>query len=232
MNWLEILVLVVTVIMALVGYHRGFVKMIVGFAAMVIALAGTALLAPMLSDYINDQTQLRQQIAGEIDDYLTEQIGEKLEQTTEAAQQEAVEKLSLPDNVKNALLKNNTAEMYQRLGVSTFSEYVSNYVARTGISALSYLIVFLAVYIGLRIIFAVLNIVALLPFLKGINKLAGGLLGVAHAVIYIWVFFAIVTAAMNTEWGMEVLALIGSSKFLTFLYHYNLILAAILGMNL
>lgn len=229
MNWLEIVILIVIVAMALIGYCRGFVKMVVGLAAMVIALAGTAFLAPVLSDYINENTALRQQIAGQINTYLEEQIGEKLEQKTAAAQQEAIDKLSLPDNVKNALLTNNTTDMYKRLGVSSFSEYVSNYVAKTGISALSYLIVFLALYIVLRVVFMVLNIVTLLPFLKGVNKLAGAALGIVHAVVYIWVFFAIVTAAMNTSWGMTALTMIGNSRFLTFLYHYNLILAAILG---
>lgn len=229
MNWLEIVILVVIVAMAVIGHHKGFVKMIVGLAAMVIALVGTAVLAPVLSDYINEQTELRQQIAGQISIYLEEQIGEKLEQTTAAAQQEAIDKLSLPDNVKSALLANNTTDMYKKLGVSSFSEYISNYAAGMGISALSYLIVFLVLYIVLRVVFMVLNIVTLLPFLKGVNKLAGAALGLVQAVVYIWVFFAIATAAMNTSWGMAVLTMIGNSKFLTFLYHYNLILAAILG---
>lgn len=229
MNWLEIVILVVIAAMAVIGHHKGFVKMIVGLAAMVLALVGTAFLAPVLSEYVNDETDLRQQIAAQINAYLEEQIGEKLEQTTAAAQKEAIDKLSLPENVKNALQANNTADMYKKLGVSSFSEYVSNYVAKTGISALSYLIVFLALYIVLRVVFMVLNIVTLLPFLKGVNKLAGAALGIVHAVVYIWVFFAIVTAAMNTSWGMTALTMIGNSRFLTFLYHYNLILAAILG---
>lgn len=229
MNWLEIVILVVIVVMAVIGHQRGFIRMIVGLLAMVVALVGTAFLAPMLSDYINEQTGLRQKIAGEISTYLEEQIGEKLEQSTAAAQKETIEKLSLPDNVKEALQKNNTTEVYQKLGVSTFAEYVSNYVARAGISALSYLIVFLVLYIGLRVLFTLLNIVALLPFLKGINKLAGAALGILQAVVYIWVFFAIATAAVSTSWGMNVLVLIGQSRFLTLLYQYNFILAAIMS---
>lgn len=231
MNWLEVVILLVVIAMALIGLRKGFVKMIVGLAAMVLALVGTVFLAPVLSDYINEQTDLRQQIADEINTYLEEQIGEKLEQTTAAAQQEAIDKLSLPDNVKNALQANNTTDMYKKLGVSSFSGYVSSYVAGTGISALSYLVVFLVLYIVLRVLFIVLNIVTLLPFLKGVNKLAGAALGIVHAVVYIWLFFAVATAAMNTAWGMEVLTMIGSSRFLTFLYQYNLILAAIPGMK-
>lgn len=229
MSWLEIIILVIIAAMALIGFHRGFVKMIVGLMAMVIALIGTAFLAPVLSDYINEQTDFRQQIADEISTGLEEQIGEKLEQTTMAAQQEAIDKLPLPDNVKEALLENNTADMYKELGVSSFSEYVSNYVATAGICAVSYFIVFLVLYIVLRVLFMLLNIVAHLPFLKGINKLAGALLGILQAIVYIWIFFAIATAAMNTSWGMSVMAMIADSKFLTFLYQYNPILAAILG---
>lgn len=229
MNWLEIVILVVIVLMAVIGLQRGFIRMIVGLLAMILALIGTAFLAPMLSDYINEQTGMRQTIAAEISTYLEEQIDEKLEQSTAAAQKEAIDNLSLPDNVKEALQKNNTTSMYKELGVSTFSEYISNYVATAGIAALSYLIVFLVIYIVLRVVFMALNIVSLLPFLKGVNKLAGAALGIIQAVVYIWVFFSIATAAMSTSWGMAMLTLIGQSKFLTFLYQYNFILAAIMS---
>ena len=228
MNWLEVVALVIIALLALIGYKKGFVKMIVGILAMVIALAGTAFIAPQLSGYINENTQIRQKMSGTINSYLEEQVGEKLNQTTQKAQQEAIEKLQLPDNVKEAILKNNTAEKYLEMGVNSFSEYVSDYVSRTAVSALSYILSFLVIYIALRIIFTVLNIVTLLPFLNGVNRLAGAALRIVHAIVYIWVFFAIATAAVNTGWGMTIITLIGSSKFLTFLYRYNIILAVIL----
>ncbi len=229
MNWLEILIIALIAIMALIGYGKGFIKMIVGLVAMVIALCATAVLAPMLSDYINNETQLRQQIASSLEEYLTEQIGEQLEQSTEAAQQAAVENLMLPETVRDALLKNNTLESYQALGVSTFSEYVSNFVAKTGIVAIAYLIVFLVLYIVLRIVFKLLNVVTLLPFLKGVNRLAGALLGLFHALVYVWVFFCIATALLNTGWGMSVMAMIDESVFLSMLYRSNIILSALMG---
>lgn len=230
MNWLVIVVLCAMVIITLIGYHRGLVKMVVGLLAFILAIIGTSILAPMVSETLEKQTELRSKIAEQIEEHFHETIGSKMEEISAEKQAKLIDELPLPENVKEALKNNNTLENYTKLGVSNFAEYVSAYVAKTALGAISYLIVFLALYIGLRILFVVFNIVALLPFIKGINKLAGGILGFVHAVIYVWVFFAIATACMNTGWGMEVMKLIGESKLLSLIYNYNFILMYILSM--
>lgn len=40
----------------------------------------------------------------------------------------AIEGADLPDVFKNLLLENNNSEVYQKLGVTTFAEYVSKYL--------------------------------------------------------------------------------------------------------
>ncbi len=221
MNWLEIAAIALIIIMAIVGYIRGFVKMIVGLAAMVIALLASAFLAPQLSDYIINQTEIRNEISAQINAYLQEELGEKLEETAADAQLDAIEELPLPDNIKTAIMENNTADTYVQMGVETFSEYVSSYTAELVIDALSYIIVFLGIYIVLRVLFSLLNIVAHLPFLNGVNKMAGGVLGIVHAFVYIWIFFCLATAAMSSSFGQNVLSLTAQSSLLTFLYQYN-----------
>lgn len=228
MSWLEICVIVLLAVMAWVGYKKGFVKMVVGLLAMVLALVGTTVIAPWAGDFINNNTNLRQKASDAVVECLEEEIGQKLEQTTAEAQKQAIEKLSLPDSIKEAIEKNNTSEMYEKLGVSSFAEYVGNYVAGAVISAIAYLVTFLVLYVALRCAFTALNLVALLPFLKSVNKLAGAAMGLLQAVVYVWVFFALATAAMNSQWGMDVLKLVAGSKFLSWLYHYNVVLAVIL----
>ncbi len=221
MNWLEIAAIALIIIMAIVGYVRGFVKMIVGLCAMIIALLASAFLAPQLSDYIINQTEIRDDISAKINAYLKEELGERMEETAVGAQQEAIDELPLPDNIKQAILENNTADTYVQMGVDTFSEYVSSYAAELVIEALSYIIVFLVLYIVLRALFSLLNIVAHLPFLNGVNKMAGGVLGIIHALVYIWIFFGIATATLSSSFGQDVLSLTAQSSFLTFLYKYN-----------
>lgn len=221
MNWLEIVVIVLVILMAIVGYVRGFVKMIVGLAAMIIAFIACTFFAPQLSDYIVNETSVKSEISAQIKVYLEEQIGDELETTAESAQQEAIDELPLPDNIKQAIKENNTSDTYVQMGVDTFAEYVSNYAAELVIDALAYIIIFLVVYIVVRALFNLLNIVALLPFLHGVNKIAGGALGIVHALVYIWILFALATVTMNTSWGREVLELTSQSRFLTLLYQYN-----------
>lgn len=46
-----------------------------------------------------------------------------------AFQRIAIEKLNLPQSMKDALIENNNSEVYQLLGVDHFIEYVSTYLA-------------------------------------------------------------------------------------------------------
>ena len=48
----------------------------------------------------------------------------------------AIEGADLPDVFKNLLLENNNSEVYQKLGVTTFAEYVSN-ILQSWLSRLS-----------------------------------------------------------------------------------------------
>ena len=49
----------------------------------------------------------------------------------------------LPDVFKNLLLENNNSEVYQKLGVTTFAEYVSKYFAKLVIEIVAFLVTFL-----------------------------------------------------------------------------------------
>lgn len=89
---------------------------------------------------------------------------------------------------------------------------------------LGFLLSFLIITVALRLTVMSLDAIAHLPVIKGVNKLAGALLGLAEALIAIWVVFLAADLFSDTEPARLFMAYVDQSDFLRFLYKENLIL--------
>ena len=139
-------------------------------------------------------------------------------------QMEAIQNADLPDVFKTLLTVNNNSEIYKQLGVETFAEYVGGFIAKLFIDIVSFLCTFLLVTIILRAIVFALDIVAELPGIGAVNHLVGGLMGVAGALVIVWILFLLITLIFTTTIGKEMFRMIEASGFLQVLYDYNPVL--------
>ena len=73
----------------------------------------------------------------------------------------------------------------------------------------------------LRAIVFALDIVAELPVLGFINRLAGGVVGLGCALIIVWVAFIIITMLYMTSIGKEAYELIQNNDIIKMIYDYN-----------
>ena len=105
------------------------------------------------------------------------------------------------ENLLKLVSNYNNTEIYNALGVNTFGEYLVKYFAKLILNVLAFLLTFLIVTIVLRTIIYMLGIISDLPVIGGLNRLAGGALGMAKGIIFIWVIFAIVTLMYDTSLG-------------------------------
>ena len=131
----------------------------------------------------------------------------------------AIEAADLPDVFKNLLTENNNSEMYQRLGAETFAEYVGNFLAELILNILAFLGSFILITIVIRAIVFALDIVSNLPVLGALNRIAGGIVGLAGALV--WTAFIVITLLYVTGAGKELFSMIESDVFLNTLYQYN-----------
>ncbi len=83
---------------------------------------------------------------------------------------EAIEQMDLPD-FKDMLKSNNNMEMYEALGINEFSGYISNYITCLILNGISVIIIFLILFITIRIIGCMLDLFSRIPVLNGLNKL-------------------------------------------------------------
>ncbi len=152
-----------------------------------------------------------------------EQVGEGLEQLEipRDMQIAAIEGADIPEIFKSLLLTNNNDEIYKKLGAKTFVEYVASFLSGLIINVLAFLLTFIIVTIILRAIIFALDIVANLPVLGLLNRLAGGVLGALGGLIIVWFLFLIVTMLYTTSVGRDMYALIQGNDFLKMIYEYN-----------
>ena len=133
----------------------------------------------------------------------------------------AIEKADLPEVFKELLSTNNNEEVYKKMGVKTFPEYVGNYLAKLIVNIVAFLCTFLIVTIILRAIVFALDIVSNLPVLGALNRMAGGVIGVIGALVIIWIIFIIITLLYTTSFGKELYQGIQSEPILRMIYEYN-----------
>ncbi len=139
-------------------------------------------------------------------------------------QGQAIEGADMPEVFKNLLQKNNNSDTYAELGVKTFAEYVGKYLSNLIIYLVSYVLTFFVVTLILRAIIFSLDIVADLPVLGFVNRLAGGVVGVFCAAIVVWIVFIIITLLYTTEAGRALYDTIQGEPYLKALYDFNPIL--------
>ena len=79
MNWLYILVMGYIILSALRGFHKGFLRVIYGAAAWIIAVLFIAVTAPMVRNVVIEKTPLEAQIETGCEKMARKQVNQKLE---------------------------------------------------------------------------------------------------------------------------------------------------------
>lgn len=229
-TWLGLAVLVLLAFSAVDGYRRGFIKEVVSVLLVLLSVAVVWMINPYVNTFIRDNTAAYEKIqnvsekfVGSLTDGETVIDGER--------QDELISGMDLPGLIQNGITDNNTAAVYQLLAVNTFGEYVSRYLANIAVNCLSFLISYILASVLIHVFAYALDLLAKLPVLRGINKLAGALLGGGKCVIFVWVGMLVLTILCNTEIGQEGLRLIRGDTVLNFLYDKNIFIRIFAGIN-
>ena len=248
MNWLLIVVVVLLAGMTILGYHRGFLKMLVSMAALVLTLVVTWYAAPKVAEVLEKHTPVYDTVRNQINEYMLTEVeaqvsdmygdviesvqgmqkNELLNYLTDEQEKTIIETLPIPKLLQEKMVENNTADHYDVMGVHTFCEYVSTTIADMILQAMTIVITFVVAIIMIRVAIFALDIISKIPVIHGINKLAGGLLGLMEGFFVLWILFMLITAASGTEIGREMMGMIQGSQVLTFLYDKNIFMKMVL----
>lgn len=227
MNWLLIVVLIILVGNSLIGMRVGFIKTVFSLCSLGVALILTIWISPIVNDYLKENEKINNGITSGIEKMLKFE-----DDVTETSKQiSLIEELKLPQSIKDSLIENNNTEVYEELAISSFKEYISNYLAGIVIKAMAFIITFMAFTIILWVISAALDLLSKLPLLDQANTMAGLLAGLVHGLVIVWLFFILLTVFGSTGFGQKALQLVGESQILSMIYNNNFILGFITSIT-
>lgn len=215
------------------GYIKGFIKIVISLVAVMATAILVATFTPTVTELIVEYTPLNEAIELKFqsamfgdDIYLSDSsTGEDLSLIEQIS---LIEGADIPDFLKEAALDNNNDEIYEQLGVSTFSEYIGRYLAGWVINVIAYIVTFLIVWAVVNLLVFSLDVVAGLPVLHGINRAVGTVLGLGFALVIVWIGFLGISLMYSSEIGQMCYAWIDESTLLTYLYNVNPILKMLL----
>lgn len=102
---------------------------------------------------------------------------------TRIEQTELIENLPIPEFLQDILLDYNNEEGYQGLGVSTFQDYLIGFIATGILNVAAFLASVLIVHLLLWLSISALSILANLPVIRVVNRVAGLALGLLQAML-------------------------------------------------
>lgn len=243
MNILEIIILILAVWLAIGGFRKGFVRKLAAMVSLVLSIVLVSISLPYVTEFLKTNTPIYDVIVDRCDQMLAEKAAETVTETTGVEAQntndsrklgtellaqigrieqiEFIEELPLPEYMKDLLLDYNNAEGYKNLAVSTFRDYVTHLIADVILNVISFLVAVTVVQLVLWLGLTVLNILANIPVLRFVNRVAGMGLGLVQAVVVIWFFFLILSMFAGTGPGMYLMSLVRESQYLYELYDVN-----------
>lgn len=245
MNILEIILGVFTIVLAVSGFRKGFVRKLASMLSLVLSVALVSAALPYVTDFLRNETPVYEYIVDKSDEIVAAQAAELLQKELpdnrqisrseaegavfdRADQTELIDELPVPLALKDMLLDYNNEEGYKNLQASGFLDYVSRFIASMILNAIAFLVSVLLVQIILRVAIAALDLLAHAPILHTVNRMAGMLLGLLQALAGIWIFFLIVSMISGTEAGLQLLGMIQESRILSGLYESNLFVKIVL----
>lgn len=222
MNSVCIIISVFFLLCVLVNWARGLFKALLSVAGLIASIAVAVYAAPHLSGYLEENTQVDEKIAAYVAERLEySEVGEEVSRSVQVA---IIQELPLPETLKAGILDNNNSEMYHLLEVGGVYDYIAKSVAVVILNVT----VFLGLTILCRLLFFVLSRtvkdLTKLPIVRWIDKIGGGCLGALKGLIYIWVFFLMLSICSTFEWSQYIIEQISELQILKLLYDNNILL--------
>ena len=99
------------------------------------------------------------------------------------------------------------------------SLYLADMLINAVVSAVLFLIVFILIHLAVKW----LDIIARLPIIHGLNHIAGAVMGLAYGLLLLWMALFLMKLFSATPTGGMLIEQVNQSRWLNFLYRYNLL---------
>lgn len=220
MNWLLVGVAAIVALCVYHGYKCGLVRMLFSIVTFIVTIFLVRLLAPVGVQALKNTDVIYDAIKAPIEKVLEEQIDGQVKT------EEVLESCQVSDDVKE-----NIMAMADKTGITEVAIFTpevkgiaADCITLRIIDLLAYIILFIVINIGLRVLGSVLDLFSKLPIIKDMNKLGGCIFGAIEGLAIVWLVFIVITIFSTTGWGSACFEMIGDSAILSILYAKNIFL--------
>ena len=218
MNLLDVILIAILVLFAFAGYKRGLIQTVFKLVSFFVAIVLSYLLYPYVSQTLR-QTPVFAILKANIEDAMN--LRGVVESHAAQTQTDLINSLSLPAVLRDALHLNNTPDVYELLNVRSIEDYISSFFSNITLNVMSMVLVFILVWLVMRLIGGALNIVSKLPVINLFNRAGGLVAGLAMGLLIVWVGLTLMNLfILNTSFP-EVFALIKGSLITQWLFDNN-----------
>lgn len=220
------IVIIVLIIGAIKGYRKGCLRLAVWFAGLVAVLFIVTKISPYVSDFLVRNTSIDERIRARI---ITEYENRNEEETTTntVSENDEIDSFGFPALISDSIKTNNTSEIYDKLAVTIFRDYVSEYLTSIAIKAGTFVGLFIILAVAQFILILAIKILERIPVLKTFNRLLGMATGITLSLVFIWIFFLAAMMFFGQTFGGWVISQVKASAFLSYLYNNNILFALI-----
>ena len=222
LTWAGVIAALLLAFACVRGYKRGLIREVVSLVCVFLSMSIVWFVNPYVNQFIRETTSVYEKVQDSCQEFVEKKYSMQINRGED--QDAFINEMNLPDLLSEGLAQNNNSDIYQYLAVTTFSDYIAQYLARMAVNGISFLISLLMSTILVRSVTWMLNLVSRLPVIHGMNKIAGAFLGAAKFLIVIWILFLALTIVCNTEIGEAVLQIVKKDYILSYLYDQDILI--------
>jgi len=184
MNWLRYVLLAVCILSALAGYRKGLVRTVLSMVSLILVTGLAIWMNPYVTDVLNERTTLPQYVEKKCLE--TFENNEFLSGENQDVQKKWLESMGVPEELVNQILGSGAVREYQEEQLHSLASYAAKAVSEKIMKGIAFFLT-LVLAVGFVTI--------------AVNRMGGAGLGVVRAVLWIWIFFAVVYCFQATHWG-------------------------------
>lgn len=178
MNWLRYVLLAVCILSALAGYRKGLVRTVLSMVSLILVTGLAIWMNPYVTDVLNERTTLPQYV-----------------------EKKWLESMGVPEELVNQILGSGAVREYQEEQLHSLASYAAKAVSEKIMKGIAFFLTLVLAVGFVTIAVKIVELIAEIPGISFLNRMGGAGLGVVRAVLWIWIFFAVVYCFQATHWG-------------------------------
>lgn len=230
MSFADLFVVGIILIFAVIGMSKGLVLSVFRLASFFAAYIISIKFYTIVSDILIKTpiyTSMKKGILDSLWEHKKENILQMGENIKNNAAETLIEGLKVPGFLKKTIL-GNLPDTSSMLDIQGIMEMLSEMLAKLAIDAISLVLVFILVRIGLIFVRFILKGVTKVPVIKQADKIGGLTFGVLEGVLTVFVVFAVVIIFNQSSMFSGFISSIERSFLARYFYENNFIINFIL----